>query len=252
MWDRGVNEMTRAETLIAKWGEHFPVAELSVLAEAGYGHPMGFGSSPALLVVDVTYSFCGATPQPILEAIRDNRRSCGDRAWAAMEPMRAVLGAARSARIPVIFSAMRDPADPAYEPGLWGAKNARGTEDAGPAADASRDNDVVDRLKPLDGELVLSKDKPSIFHGTNLPAYLISRGVDSLIICGGTTSGCVYASSVDGFSHNYKVSVVADATFDRVESPHWASLLDIDMKYGDVVTSKDVIRHLAGTGPSEG
>jgi maleamate amidohydrolase len=240
--------MAHAETLIGRWGERFPEEELRVLAEAGYGHRMGFGSAPALLVVDVTYSFCGPEPRPILEAIRENRRSCGDRAWVAIEPMRTVLDAARGAGIPVVFSTMRDPADPAYEPGLWGAKNARGTEDDGPAPGTKRDNDIVDELKPLDGEFVLAKDKPSIFHGTNLLAHLISRGVDSLIVCGGTASGCVYATAVDGFSHNYKVSVVADATFDRVESPRWASLLDIDMKYGDVVTSEDVIRRLGQEG----
>jgi nicotinamidase-related amidase len=73
----------------------------------------------------------------------------------------------------------------------------------------------------------------------------VARGVDSLIICGGTSSGCVYASAVDGFSNNYRVSVVQDACFDRVDTPHWAALLDIDMKYGDVTDSADVLAQLA-------
>ena len=240
--------MVHAENVIAKWGEHFPEDELQVLSEAGYGRQMGFGSSPALLVVDVTYGFCGAVPKPILDAVRVGRRSCGDRAWDKMQSMRDVLDAARTAGIPVIFSTMRDPKSPAYEPGFWGQKNVRGVEDNASTVDTSRDNEVVDELQPREGELVIDKDKPSIFHGTGLLPYLVARGIDSLIIYGGTTSGCVYASSVDGFSYNYKVAVVGDASFDRVDTPHWAALLDIDMKYGDVVDTQQVIRFLDNRG----
>lgn len=234
---------THAQELQDKWGSRFPRSELDVLAEAGYGKQIGLGKRPALLVVDATYSFCGAEPLPILDAIAQNRRSCGERAWAAIGPAQRVIAAARESGVPVIYSIMRDPSDHAYEPGLWGAKNARGIEDHGDAG-PGRDNEVIDELTPAPGEIVYDKDKPSIFHGTGLIAYLVERGIDSLIICGGTTSGCVYASSVDGFSNNYKVTVVHDASFDRVETPHWAALLDIDMKYGDVADSESVIAQL--------
>lgn len=232
-------------TLMDKWGAHFPPAELEVFAAAGYGARMGFGKRPALLVVDVTYSFCGASPMPVLDAIRENRRSCGAGAWEAVASMRRLIDAGRAAGLPVVYSTMIDPTSPAYDPGLWGSKNARGKED-GPAATAEprRDNDVVDEIRPAPGDLVLAKGKPSIFHGTNLLDHLTARGVDSLIICGGTSSGCVYASAVDGFSHNLRVTVVGDACFDRVETPHWASLLDIDMKYGDVVDTDEAVAHL--------
>ncbi|MFI6345937.1 isochorismatase family protein [Streptomyces sp. NPDC050560] len=239
-----------ARALSDKWGAHFPAAELDVLAAAGYGARMGFGERPALLVVDVTYSFCGATPMPVLDAISRNRRSCGEWAWEAVDAMVRLVDAARAAGVPVVYSTMIDPDSPAYEPGLWGAKNARGTEDSpaagdGPRGDTPRrDNDVVDELRPAPGDLVLAKGKPSIFHGTNLLDHLVARGVDSLIVCGGTTSGCVYASSVDGFSHNFKVTVVRDACFDRVGTPHWAGLLDIDMKYGDVIDTDETVGHL--------
>lgn len=234
-----------AKTLTDKWGAHFPAAELEVLATAGYGAPMGFGKRPALLVVDVTYSFCGTSPMPVLDAIRKNRRSCGAWAWEAVDSMRRLIDVARPAGLPVMYSTMVDPSSPAYDPGLWGAKNARGKEDS-PAAttEPRRDNEVVDEIRPAPGDLVLAKGKPSIFHGTNLLDHLTIRGVDSLIICGGTSSGCVYASAVDGFSRNFKVTVVRDACFDRVETPHWASLLDIDMKYGDVIDTDEAITHL--------
>ncbi|GJF06278.1 isochorismatase family protein [Pseudonocardia sp. D17] len=235
---------TAPADVVAKWEAHFPREELETLALAGYGNRLGFGTRPALLVVDATYSFCGAEPLPIRDAIAVNRRSCGDRAWAALEYIRELLAAARAAGIPVVYSAMRDPVDPAYEPGLWGAKNTRGVEDGGSPGEG-RDNEILDEIAPGPGEIVFAKDKPSLFVGTGLPGYLVARGVDSLIICGGTSSGCVYATAVDGFSHNYRVAVAREASFDRVDTPHWAALLDIDMKYGDVVGTAEVVAHLA-------
>ena len=96
---------------------------------AGYGRRCGFGARPALLVVDATYSFCGRTPKPILESIAEHRRSCGEGAWVAVEHIAALMREARRAKIPVIYSAMEDPGSPEYEPGLWGSKNRRGSED---------------------------------------------------------------------------------------------------------------------------
>lgn len=235
---------THADALIAKWGKHFPTDDLLVLAEAGYGKQIGLGKRPALLVVDATYSFCGHEPLPIFEAIHKNRRSCGALAWAAMPKMQQLLAGARAAGIPVLFSAMRDPADPAYEPGLWGAKNVRGVEDDGGKTGRGRDNEIVDELKPLPGEIVIAKDKASFFHGTGLIASLVAKNVDSLIICGGTTSGCVYATALDGFSHNYKTVIAADASFDRVQMPHWAALVDFDMKYGDATPTSEILAQL--------
>jgi len=237
--------MTQAEeTLIERWGKYFPETDLKVLAEAGYGRRMGFGESPALLIVDVTYEFCGIKSIPVLEATRQSRRSCGERAWDTIPAMREVLDAARIAGIPVIFSTQRGSDSPAFEAGLWGAKNWRSGEDY-PNEDVTALNGrVVDEIKPIEGELVLAKNKPSVFHGTGLVPYLVSKHVDSLIIFGGATSGCVYASAVDAFSYNFKTTVVADASFDRVDTPHWASLLDIDMKYGDVLSSQEVVEHL--------
>ena len=111
------------------------------------------------------------------------------------------------------------------------------------------DNQIVAEIAPQPGEMVLAKNKPSIFHGTGLLPYLIAHQIDSLIICGGVTSGCVYATAVDGFSNNYKIAVVADASFDRVQTPHWVFLLDIDLKYGDVVTTGTAVEHLKSLRP---
>jgi len=224
--------------------------ERIIIDKAGYGRRIGFGPRPALLVVDATYSFCGRTPKPILEAIAEQRRSCGEAAWAALDQVVPLIRQARLAKVPVIYSAMEDPVSPEYEPGLWGAKNRRSVEDSPQKVDADKgDNQIVAEIAPAPGERMFSKNKPSLFHGTGLLPYLVAHQIDSLIICGGTTSGCVYATAVDGFSYNFKVAVVADGSFDRVESAHWLFLVDIDMKYGDVVTSKAAVEHLKSLTP---
>ncbi len=230
--------------LAAELASHLTPEERAIVDAAGYGRRIGFGARPALLVVDVTYGFCGNTPKPILESIAEQRRSCGEGAWQAVDQMAALIEQARLSKVPVIFSAMEDPTSPEYEPGLWGAKNRRGVEDARARPSNTGDNQIVAEIAPRPGEMVLAKNKPSMFHGTGLLPFLIAHQVDSLIICGGVTSGCVYATAVDGFSNNYKIAVVADASFDRVQTPHWVFLVDIDMKYGNVVTTGMAIDHM--------
>lgn len=225
--------------------------EREIAYRAGYGKRSGWGQRPALLVVDATYGFCGRTPKPILDSIAEQRRSCGESAWTAVGKVAALLKQARRSNVPVIFSAMEDPSSPEYEPGLWRTKNRRGTEDLPQSGSPEKgENQIVKEIAPIPGELVFSKNKPSLFCGTGVMPYLISKRIDSLIICGGTTSGCVYATAVDGFSNNFNVTVVADASFDRIQTAHWVFLLDIDLKYGDVVTTSAAIGHLQGL-PSE-
>jgi maleamate amidohydrolase len=218
--------------------------ERDVAEKAGYGKRIGLGRRPALLVVDATYGFCGRAPKPILESIAEQRRSCGEDAWLAVERTIPIIESARAAKVPVIFSAMEDPSSPEYEPGLWGAKNRRGKEDRPQTLSDLGENQIVADIAPMTGEMVFAKNKPSLFQGTGLLPYLIAHNIDSLVICGGTTSGCVYATAVDAFSNNYKVAVVADASFDRLQTMHWVFLLDIDLKYGDVVTSSAAIEFL--------
>jgi len=220
-------------------------AERAISDAAGYGKRIGWGSRPAILIVDATYSFCGREPKPILESIAAQRRSCGEFAWETVDATRALIRQARAVGAPVIYSAMEDPASPEYEPGLWRAKNRRGLEDNGVNPVPQKgENQIIRELAPRPGEMVFSKNEPSLFFGTGLLPYLIAHRIDSLIICGGTSSGCIYATAVDGFSHNFKVAVVADATFDRIQTAHWVFLADIDMKYGDVTTIDAATEHL--------
>ena len=240
-----MTDTTKEAALAQRLRDCLTPAEREISDAAGYGKRIGFGSRPAVLIVDATYSFCGREPKPILESIAAQRRSCGEFAWETVDSTAALIAQARAVGAPVIYSAMEDPASPEYEPGLWRAKNRRGVEDTGINPDPQKgENQIVKELAPKPGEMVFSKNKPSLFFGTGLLPYLIAHRIDSRIICGGTSSGCIYATAVDGFSHNFKVAVVADATFDRIQTAHWVFLADIDMKYGDVTTADAAIGHL--------
>ena len=90
-------------------------------------------------------------------------------------------------------------------------------------------------VAPAAGDIVLSKGKPSAFFGTPLLGLLVDRGVDTVIVCGGSTSNCVRATTVDAASHNLRAIVVADCVFDRFEVSHLTALFDLDRQYADVV-----------------
>ena len=107
-------------------------------------------------------------------------------------------------------------------------------------------------LQPADGELVISKQYPSSFFGTSLAADLNALDIDTLIITGVTTSGCVRATCIDTMSHGFIPIVVADACGDRHEAPHKANLFDMNAKYADVMSEADVIRHMQGLGAENG
>lgn len=107
--------------------------------------------------------------------------------------------------------------------------------------------DWPDGLMPADDELIVSKQYPSAFFGTSLASTLTALGVDSVLLGGVSTSGCVRATCVDAMSHGFRTSVIADACGDRHEDPHRANLFDMNAKYADVVSEAQAIGFLANT-----
>lgn len=210
-----------------------------VVRLSGFGQRGTTGERPALLVIDVTEAFCGDRPEPILESVKRFRNSSGEAAWDAVEVIRSLGETARANDVPVIYTRGMSPAS-GLGPGRWATKNSRVAEDR----DSQRR--IVEPLAPQDGDVVLDKAKPSGFFGTPLLSLLIDRGIDSLIVCGCTTSGCVRATVVDAFSNNLPVSVVADGCFDRVAVSHTVGLFDMNLKYGNVVDSSEALAMLAG------
>ncbi len=228
---------------MAIWDDVLTERDRRVFDAAGYGSTGGFGERPVLLVVDVNYNFVGETPEPILESIQRFRNSCGEEGWEAVSQIQKLLPMARDKGVPVIYTtgAVRQSA---ADSGRWAGKNQRAQEDWGERA--QRGNEIVEEIAPLEGDIVIRKTKPSAFFGTPLVSYLTQFQVDTLLVSGCTTSGCVRASVVDGFSYNYRVVVVEECTFDRGQVSHKVNLFDMNAKYADVVSLAATERYLAG------
>lgn len=242
---------------------------------------VGFGDRPALLLVDLYRWVFGDRPEPLLEAVKRWPGSCGPVAWQTLPRIQQVLAAARQAGIPVLHVTGLDeassgvpgwneaihggagratrgsrpaPASPDSPDGLAaqtaaGARGAAGTAiQAAPESEAAarqrRRYDILDEVAPIAGEVVLRKTAPSAFWGTPLIGQLVHLGVDTLIVAGESTSGCVRATVVDAASHRLRVIVVEEAVFDRHEAAHAINLFDMHQKYADVLPLADVLAHL--------
>lgn len=204
------------------WDRFLTGRDQAVIEAAGFGARMGLGQRPALLVVDMTYNFCGDRPEPVLDSIKRWRASCGEAAWEAIPRIAVLIAAARKAGLPVVYS-LRD-----ESPGGNGKNRRRGE-------DSREGNRIVAELAPGQRDILIAKRKPSAFFGTNLLETLTRWRCDTLVIAGCTTSGCVRATAVDGYSHDFQVAVPADAVFDRAEVSHAIGLFDLNAKYADVM-----------------
>jgi maleamate amidohydrolase len=226
---------------MAVWDDVIPKADKEVYEKAGYGERQGFGEKPAILIVDITYNFVGDKPEPILKSIERFHNSCGEWGWERIENVRRLIEAGRRKKIPIIYTRGERRKD-LFDSGRWKGKIKR----AGEATDIEGHlgTEIVEAIRPQPEDIVISKKKPSAFFGTPLVSYLIDLDVDSLIVGGTTTSGCVRASVIDGFSYNYIVSVVEDCTFDRGIVSHKVNLFDLDAKYGDVVTLEETLKYI--------
>jgi maleamate amidohydrolase len=225
------------------WDQYLSERDKELFPLIEFGQPAGFGERPVVLVVDVSYAFTGERPEPIFESVKTWPNSCGEEAWAGMEVIGRLLAAARGKGLPVFYTT-GPPKTPGGEFGLgrWKDKMGRELEDS---ARAERANEIAAEIAPRETDVVIEKGKPSAFFGTLLAAYLADLSADSVIIAGTTTSGCVRASVLDGFSYNYRMVVVEDGVFDRGEASHWISLFDMQMKYADVLPLDAILEYVA-------
>ncbi|MBB4120354.1 isochorismatase family protein [Martelella radicis] len=223
------------------WDKFLTERDKDVFAASGYGARGGFGKRPALLVVDVNWAFCSEAPEPILEAIKKWRNSCGEDAWEAMPYLKSLIEKAHDRGIPVIYTTgVRR--DDNWDNGSWSWKNGRSAEDVKKPVETNLDgNEIVSDIAPAPQDIVVYKQKPSGFFGTNLASYLTLLGCDSVIITGTTTSGCVRATVLDAFSLNYRVALAEEGCFDRSQASHAINLCDMNAKYADVVKTAEVL-----------
>ena len=199
--------------------------------QAGFSNRLGFGSRPALVVVD----FCRAyldEESPLYAGVEDARASCV-----------RVLAAARTAQIPVLHTRVE------FQPG--GADGGVFFRKVGALECFVRGNPLGhygEGLEPVEGETVVVKQYASGFFGTSLASTLTSLGIDTLIITGVSTSGCVRATALDACQHGFVPIVVRDACGDRDPQVHEANLFDLDAKYADVVSEQEVLDELSAGG----
>jgi nicotinamidase-related amidase len=195
--------------------------------DKGIGGRVGFGRRPALLAVDFITGFT------------DLRSPLAGDLDAQLAATVRLLEPARAAGIPVIFSTVSYDAE-LQEAGIWVRKipATKWLVEGSPWVEVDK------RLDQRPNETTLVKKYASCFFGTDLAARLVSRRVDTLIITGCTTSGCVRATAVDACSYGFHTVVVEEAVGDRAALPHAASLFDIDAKYGDVVGLEEALSYL--------
>jgi nicotinamidase-related amidase len=211
-----------------------PAAERQVYARGGMGQErVGMGDTPAIIVVDMTYGFVDS-------AFPLGHSETG---YPAVAAIRRLLAEARALGLPVFYS--RSKSGPTTcERGRWKGGGAI----ANPGMLDAKANTIVSDLAPWSGDIVIDKTWPSVFFGTDLSSYLIYHRVDTLIVTGMVTSGCVRGTAVDAFSYNLRVIVPEECVADRGQTSHKVALFEIHMKYGDVLPLDQVIAELHATG----
>lgn len=201
--------------------------ELEANYARAFGRRVGFGSKPALILIDLVEAYFDPTCD-LYAGIED-----------VLASALRVRQAARDAGVPVILTNV------VYHP--MALNGGRFFEKSKPLRYFLEGNPMgawPKGLEPQPDELVVSKQYPSAFFGTSLASTLTAMGVDGVLLTGVSTSGCVRATCVDAMSHGFRTTVIADACGDRHPAPHEANLFDMNAKYADVVSEAEVLVHL--------
>lgn len=212
---------------MAIWDDVVPPEERALYDHGGWGGVAGFGVRPAFLVVDMYTAFVDpAFPYSSPDAP------------SAVAAIKTMLEQARACGMPVLYSRAQR-ARNAAERGRWKTRAM-----VNPIMERPEAYQIVGDLAPLPTETVVVKTAPSAFHGTNLLSMLVFHNIDTVIVTGTVTSGCVRATVVDAFSYGYRVVVPVEGVYDRSSTSHKVSLWDIYTRYGDVVPMADVMAYM--------
>jgi maleamate amidohydrolase len=201
--------------------------ETSIFQRQHFGQRMGFGVKPGLLVVDFTIGF------------NDPDAFGGGNIADAIRNTVGLLAAARRLRMPIAHTRIvyaEDGSDANVH--TLKVPSLRRLTEGNPASH------FVPEVAPRPGEIVIRKRLPSAFFGTDLAGMLVAKGVDTLVIAGCTTSGCVRASTLDAMCHGFRPIVIRECVGDRAAGPHEASLFDLNQKYADVVPLAEALPQL--------
>ncbi len=221
------------------WKDVIPKPMLDVYAH--YKRDIYVGARPALLAIDLYELVYQGGATPVEEVSKQYPSACGVFAYDAIPPTQQVFAAARQAGLPVLYTT--SDVRPDSKPSRVSATNRQKAQ-VDPALYA-----IKSEFAPQPGDTVITKQRASAFFGTPLIAHLTQLGVQSLIIVGDSTSGCVRASAVDAYSHGFHVVLVEECCFDRCELSHKVNLFDMHHKYCDVMHVEDVVAELARMAP---
>ena len=206
-----------------------------IYERARLGQSITLGANPAVLVVDFSRGFT------------DPESTMGSELTREVQATNRLLGAAREREIPVIFTTI------GFEPNL--KDGSLWLEKAPGLAEliiGSKWVEIDPRLERREEETVILKKGASAFFGTNLPSILVSQGVDTVIMCGATTSGCIRATAIDLLQYGYPTLVPRECVGDRAQAPHEANLVDIQAKYADVVSVEDALAYIESVSQKSG
>ena len=191
---------------------------------------IGFGQRPCVLVIDFIKAYTTKGAAFFGQGVVD-----------AVEATVSLLAAARKADVPIIYTKVL------YHPsGMDGGLFVKKVPALRTLIEGEPLAEIDPRISPMPEDLVIVKNYPSCFFGTSLASTLTGLGVDTLILTGCSTSGCVRAAAIDAIQFGYRVIVPCECVGDRHNAPHDANLFDINAKYGDVLAKSEVIAHLAG------
>jgi len=201
----------------------------AIYQRAQLGHTLGYGKRPAIVVVDFQIGFTVPERSPLAGNLD-----------AEVAATNQLITAARKKNIPVIFTVVGYDPHRQDDAGLW-------PEKAPSLRLLKLGSELVEldpRLNRSPEDLVIVKKYASGFFGTYLASTLTMRAVDTVIVTGCTTSGCVRATVMDALAHGFRPIIPVEAVGDRAQEPHEANLFDIGSKYGDVVSTQEVIDYL--------
>ncbi|WP_017754690.1 isochorismatase family protein [Calidifontibacillus oryziterrae] len=223
--------------MVRVWEDALTEVDRIVIEKGGYGKKRGLGKKPLLVIIDIQHNYVGQDC-PIEDQLDEWPSGGGKNAWEAIRKIKILKEFADKHNIPTLYT--RNVQKKTINFDSFAVKTQR---DNSKYIDGRPETQIVDELKPNENDLVVDKSYASAFYGTPLISYLIKMGVDSLIIVGGSTSGCVRATAVDAVTRNFNVAVVEDCVYDRIELSHKAGLLDLWMKYCDVVRSDEILEY---------
>ena len=218
------------------WKDIVPADVLDIYTH--YARKTFVGPAPALLAIDLYELAYQGGARPVADLHKTYPSSCGENAYAAIAPTQRLFAAARAAAIPVFYSTQDTRPD-----SLPNRINA--TKRQRPSRNPA-DYAIKAEFKPQTGDVVITKQRASALYGTPLLAHLTQLAVQTLIVCGESTSGCVRASAVDAYSNGFHVVVVEECCFDRSMLSHKVNLFDLHHKYTDVMRVDEVVAHLDG------